>query len=67
MNDIGHKDVYPLLNTGEQQCLFQEIPTLLLKIIHRPCCEQFHVGTNFCLYHHAGESVVDDRPVNYAN
>ena len=21
--------------------------TLLLKIIHRPCCEQFHVGTTF--------------------
>ena len=29
--------------------LFPEIMTLLLKIIHRPCCEQFHVGTTFLL------------------
>ncbi|MDF4377384.1 hypothetical protein P3378_24580, partial [Vibrio parahaemolyticus] len=29
----------------QQQCVFPEIMTWLLKIIHRPCCEQFHVGT----------------------
>ena len=28
----------------QQQCL-----TMLHKIIHRPCCEQFHVGTTFLL------------------
>ena len=32
------------LKKTQQQCFFPEIMTLLLKIIHRPCCEQFHVG-----------------------
>lgn len=31
--------------------LFTEIMTRLLKIIHRPCCEQFHVGTIFFTHH----------------
>ena len=26
---------------AQKQCLFPKIMTLLLKIIHRPCCEQF--------------------------
>lgn len=29
----------------QQQCLFSEIMTQLLKIIHRPCCNQFLVGS----------------------
>lgn len=33
----------------EGSCLFPEIMTKLLKIIHRPCCEQFCVGTIFFL------------------
>ena len=33
----------------QNQCLFLEIMTQLLKIIHRPCWEQFHVGTVFFL------------------
>ena len=33
----------------QNQCLFPNIMVWLLKIIHRPCCEQFHVGTTFFL------------------
>ena len=29
--------------------IFSEIRTRLLRIIHRPCCEQFHVGIIFFL------------------
>ena len=29
------------------ECFFPEIITQLHKIIHSPCCEQFHVGTTF--------------------
>ena len=41
--------VYLSIYKTQQSCLFPEIMTLLLKMIHRPCCEQFHVGTTFLL------------------
>lgn len=30
---------------GQCICLFKEIMTRLLKVVHRPCYEQFHIGT----------------------
>jgi len=33
----------------QHQCLFPEITTWLLKIIHKPCFEQFYIGTLFFL------------------
>ena len=42
-----HKINY--MSKTQQQCLFLEIMTWLLKIIDGPCCEQFHVGTIFFL------------------
>lgn len=32
-----------------QLCFFAEIMPQLLRIVHRPCCEHFHVGTIFFL------------------
>ena len=34
----------------QQQYVFPEVMTQLLKIIHRPCCEELHVGTTFFLW-----------------
>ena len=34
-------------------CLFPEIMTRFLKIIHRPCCKQFHLGTIFFLLNYS--------------
>lgn len=36
---------------SRQQCFYLERIIQLLKIIHRWCCEQFHVGTIFSLLH----------------
>ena len=33
----------------EEYIVPAEIMTRLLKIIHRPCCEQFYIGTIFSL------------------
>lgn len=32
-------------NTNQQPCLLTQILTWFLKNIHKPCCEQFRVGT----------------------
>lgn len=60
-----------------QRRLFPEILTQLLEIIHRPMCEQFHVGTMFFLpnytcqpYPHKQGSVhlvMDEKLANWAN
>ena len=42
---------------AQQQCVFPEIMTLLIKTIHRPCWEQFYVGTVFLTCHKAKERV----------
>lgn len=50
--DIGHKDVGLCCSKHQktqQQRFFPEIMTRLLKIIHTPCCEQFHEGTIYFL------------------
>ena len=41
----------------QQGCLFPEILTRLLKMIHRARCEQLHVGTIFSLCHPGEGSV----------
>ena len=33
------------LKNSTAMFFFPEVMTRLLKVIHRPCCEQFHVGT----------------------
>ena len=55
---IMHQDVSQLvlqknILQTQQQLLSLEIMTQLLKIIHRPCCELFDVGTVFLMHHHA--------------
>lgn len=42
----------PKITKTQQQCLFPAIMTQLLKIIHRPSCEQFYVGTILLSYTH---------------
>ena len=53
-------------NTLEKLDSAVSFVALLLKIVHRPWCEQFHMRTIFFLYHHAGANVhllVDGRPM----
>lgn len=56
--DIGHRDVRLLLVCGTKKNTFEELEInvsfQLLKIIHIPGCEQFHVETIFFLYHGTG-------------
>ena len=43
------KEMNKYIKNTQQQCVFPEIMTWLLKIIHRPCREQFHQGAIFFL------------------
>ena len=47
--NIGYSNVCLLSNIMELDGTQLRTMTRLLKIIHRPCCEQFHVGTIFFL------------------
>ena len=69
----GRIDNEILLRETHQQRVFTEITSRLLKLIHRPRCEQFHVGTAFpllsegtyCIYSWERFALTSERDVNF--
>ena len=54
----GTQSPPPQKKKTQQQCVFPEIMTQLLKIIYRPCSEQFNLGIILVLQNYDATSLL---------